>query len=285
MATRDYDRVAQAIAYLDAHQLEQPQLEDVAAALGLSPYHFQRLFRRWAGVSPKRFLQFLTLQHAKSLLERPTELLEVAYEAGLSGPGRLHDLFVAADGVTPGEYRRRGEGITLRYGFQATPFGECLVAVSARGICALEFRDATASPRDQLERLERRWSAAELVEQPSATRDIVESIFRPRARKHLLLHLRGTNFQLKVWEALLRIPEGKLVSYGTIAAGLGKPGAVRAVAGAVGANPVALLIPCHRVIKSTGHFGDYRWGGERKRALIGFECARIHGEGEGRATA
>jgi AraC family transcriptional regulator of adaptative response/methylated-DNA-[protein]-cysteine methyltransferase len=274
MATRDADRIRRAIEYLEQHARRQPSLDEVAQAVGLSPYHFQRLFKRWAGVSPKRFLQFLTVARAKTALREGKSALEASYDSGLSGPGRLHDLFVAAEAVTPGEYKERGEGVAIRYGFHATPFGECLLAETERGICGLSFAPA-AERKIVLGELERRWSAASLKRDQQATADTAARVFEGSPDDApITLAIRGTNFQLKVWQALLSIPEGALASYGDIARAIGHPEAHRAVGTAVGHNPIAYLIPCHRVIRQTGAFGSYRWGASRKRAILGWEAAR-----------
>jgi AraC family transcriptional regulator of adaptative response/methylated-DNA-[protein]-cysteine methyltransferase len=272
----DYERVEQAIRFLDQNYQRQPSLEEVAEQVGLSPYHFQRLFKRWAGISPKRFLQYLTKERAKQLLEHSQNVLDTAYDAGLSGPGRLHDLFVTYEAVTPGEYKQAGEGLRIAYGFHPTPFGECLIAMTGRGICSLAFVDR-AGRQAALERLKSKWSRASLVEDPDRTRVAVEEIWRDyfgRKGSPLHLHLKGTNFQLKVWEALLRIPPGSVVSYQDIAVFIGMPKASRAVGRAVAGNAIAVLIPCHRVIRKVGDFGQYQWNPVRKKALIGWEMAR-----------
>ena len=274
MPNLDYVRVEKAIRYLEENVRRQPPLEEVARAAGLSEYHFQRLFRRWVGVSPKRFLQFLTAEHARGLLAEQRPVLEAAYEVGLSGGGRLHDLMVGVDAVTPGEVRRLGAGLVVRHGVHPTPFGDALVAVTERGICGLTFLgDEGAEPA--LAELRDRWPNATLLEDPDASAHLVDRIFgdgSPDVRLPLLL--RGTNFQVKVWEALLRIPAGAVVTYEEVAELAGAPGATRAVGTAVGRNPVAYLIPCHRVIRKTGAFGEYRWGSARKRAMLGWESAR-----------
>lgn len=274
MATSDANRIADAIAYLERHYRDQPSLDKVAAAAGLSPYHFQRLFRRWAGVSPKRFLQYLTLEHARAALEEGRSVLETAYDAGLSGPGRLHDLFVTFDAVTPGEYKERGTGLTVDYGFVATPFGDGFLALTARGVCGLAFvgdggRDAV------LEDYRSRFPGARFQKRADAATRTARRIFHPRRpSERLILDLRGSNFQIKVWEALLRIPAGVLVSYGDVAAAIGQPSATRAVASAVARNPVSYLIPCHRVIRASGALGEYHWGAARKRTIVAWEAAR-----------
>ncbi|PKL05874.1 MAG: 6-O-methylguanine DNA methyltransferase [Spirochaetae bacterium HGW-Spirochaetae-9] len=284
----DYHRVEEAIRYLELHAAAQPSLDDVAGHIGLSPWHFQRLFTRWAGVSPKRFLQYITVEAAKKLLEESATLLDTSLEVGLSGPSRLHDLFISTEAVTPGEYKSSGEGLEIRWGIHSSPFGNCLMATSRRGICALEFLDSVddESARGQpapdraapaLAALRLRWPGATFTE---------DRLSRTQAMRHftfgatdqsdepLRLHLKGTNFQLKVWQALLSIPEGALVSYGRLAEMIGAPGSSRAVGTALGQNPVGFLIPCHRVLRSTGAFGGYKWGIERKKALIAYEAAK-----------
>ena len=270
----DYVRIEKAIRYLDENFRRQPELTEVAAAVGLSDYHFQRLFRRWAGVSPKRFLQFLTAEYARDLLRDSWTVLDAAYEAGLSGPGRLHDLMVSVDGVTPGEARRRGEGVAIRHGVHPSPFGDFLLATTERGVCALTFLDE-AGAEGAIAGVAARWPNATLVPDAAATAPLAERIFDGEGT--VPLHLEGTNFQIRVWEALLRVPGGTVVTYERLAASLGSPGAVRAVGTAVGRNPVAYLIPCHRVIRKTGAFGEYRWGAARKRAMLGWEAARSVG--------
>ncbi|HKI52289.1 MAG TPA: methylated-DNA--[protein]-cysteine S-methyltransferase [Geothermobacteraceae bacterium] len=268
-----YQLIAQAIRFIEINALAQPSLDRVAEHVGLSPYHFQRLFQRWAGVSPKRFLQFLTASHAKQLLRDSLPALEASFAVGLSSPGRLHDLLIATEAVTPGEFKSGGAGLTIRYGFHQTPFGRCLIGVTERGICLFEFVDA-ADQAQLLERLCHAWPEAALCEDPLATGAVVEKIFARReaaGSRELKLLLRGTNFQLKVWQALLRIPEGRVVSYGYLAAQLNCPGASRAVGSAVGQNPIGYLIPCHRVLRQSGELGGYRWGTERKQALLGME--------------
>ena len=268
----DYLRIEQAILYLENHYNEQPSLEELAANIGLSEYHFQRLFTRWAGVSPKRFLQFLTKESAKDLLNRSENLLETTHQTGLSSLGRLHDLFVNTEGVTPGEYKSRGEGVTIRYGIHPTPFGKCLIATTERGICHLGF--VQTSEGDAVDNLVTDWKQAKMIEDHKSTAMLVEPIFDLGYRgKPLNVHLRGTNFQLKVWEALLQIPFGTVTTYEGIAKRIGKPSASRSVGTAVGHNPIAVLIPCHRVIRKVGEFGNYRYGALRKKALLVREYA------------
>jgi len=271
---RDYARIERAIRFICAHRQRQPDLAEIATSVHLSEYHFQRLFQRWAGITPKRFLQFLTKEHAKERLRNSASVLEAALSAGLSGPGRLHDLLVECEAVTPGQYRRGGEGIEIRYGYHATRFGPCLLAATPRGVCALRF----VSPRgrgDELQAVAMEWPRARLIADQPGTSAIVERVFhRTDAGAPLSLHLKGTNFQIKVWEALLAVPEGTLVSYAALAMAIGAPDAARAVGGALGRNPVAWLIPCHRVLRSLGEIGGYRWGPERKLATPGWDGAR-----------
>ncbi len=276
MRTSDYSRIEKAILDLDRNFRRQPSLDEMARKAGLSPYHFQRLFTRWAGISPKRFLQFLTAEHAGRLLRESGSVLDAAYGAGLSGPGRLHDLTVGICAATPGEIRSEGEGLTIVYAAHPSPFGECFVAVTRRGICGLSFLPADEG--EALDELRRQWPRATFREDARATRRVAERIFDPlrgRDLPPLTVFVRGTNFQVKVWEALVRIPPGRIVSYGDLAARLGAPGAARAVGSAVARNPVAFLVPCHRVIRKTGAFGDYRWGAARKKAILAWEAARF----------
>lgn len=271
-SSEDYVRIEQAITYLESHYKEQPNLEEVAASIGLSEFHFQRLFTRWAGVSPKRFLQFLTKEGAKELLSRSENLLDTTHQVGLSSLGRLHDLFVSTEAVTPGEYKTQGEGVTIRYGIHLTPFGKCLIGMTERGICHLGF--VQTSEGDALDSLVAGWKEARMIEDYRTTAALVGPIFDLRfsARiKPLTLHLRGTNFQLKVWEALLQIPTGAVTTYEGLAQRIGQPSASRAVGTAVGHNPIAVLIPCHRVIRKVGDFGNYRYGPLRKKALLARE--------------
>jgi AraC family transcriptional regulator, regulatory protein of adaptative response / methylated-DNA-[protein]-cysteine methyltransferase len=272
-SSEDYQRIEQAILYLENHYKEQPSLEAVAASIGLSEYHFQRLFTRWAGVSPKRFLQFLTKEGAKELLGRSENLLDTTHQVGLSSLGRLHDLFVTTEAVTPGEYKTRGEGVTIRYGIHLTPFGKCLIGMTERGICHLGF--VSGREGEAIDGLVSEWKEASMVEDYRATAALVGPIFDlrydTRIRQPLTLHLRGTNFQLKVWEALLQIPVGTATTYEGLAQRIGQPNASRAVGSAVGHNPIAVLIPCHRVIRKVGDFGNYRYGELRKKALLARE--------------
>ena len=276
--SEDYLRIEQAILYLENHYKDQPELADVAANIGLSEYHFQRLFTRWAGVSPKRFLQFLTKEGAKDLLNRSENLLDTTHQVGLSSLGRLHDLFVTVEAVTPGEYKSGGAGVTIRYGIHPTPFGKALIATTERGICHLSF--VQTSEGDAIDQLVADWKQARMIEDHRSTVPLIEPIFDLRYThrgKPLNVHLRGTNFQLKVWEALLQIPAGEVTTYAGIASRIGNPNATRAVGSAVGHNPIAVLIPCHRVIRKIGDFGNYRYGSLRKKALLAREFASVEG--------
>ena len=272
--SEDYLRIEQAIEYLEKNAISQPELNEVANAVGLSEYHFQRVFSRWAGISPKRFIQFITKESAKDLLEKSENLLDTTYGVGLSSLGRLHDLFVTTEAVTPGQYKSGGEGLTIRYGLHETPFGDALIGLTERGICHFSF--LAGSEGDAIDELVSGWPQAKMLEDYNATAPLVGPIFdlRLRTKKPLHLHLRGTNFQLKVWEALLRIPPGAVTSYQGLAEQAGYPGASRAVGTALGRNPIAVLIPCHRVIRKLGEFGNYRYGFTRKKALLGWEAAK-----------
>ena len=275
-AAIDYERIEKAIQFLTDNFHSQPNLKEIAGKIHVSEYHFQRLFSRWVGISPKRFLQFLTKEYAKTLLEKSINLLDVTYEAGLTSPGRLHDLFVTCEAVTPGEYKAKGEGLEISYGYHATPFGECLLAKTNRGICGLSFVQHNDRRRVYAD-LEARWQNATLIEEPDITRPFVKRIFNPsQGKKSAPLHLvlSGTNFQIKVWEALIKIPMGAVVSYEDVAAHIGMPKASRAVGNAVGSNPISFVIPCHRVIRKTAEFGNYGGGVARKLAILGWEAVR-----------
>jgi AraC family transcriptional regulator, regulatory protein of adaptative response / methylated-DNA-[protein]-cysteine methyltransferase len=271
-----YHLMARAIDLLTRQAEEQPSLERLAEQAGMSPFHFQRLFTRWAGVSPKRFLQFMTLEHAKQRLDEGAGVLEAALDVGLSGPSRLHDLFVTCEAVTPGGYKAKGEGLTIRWGRRPTAFGTALLGVTDRGLCRLGFDDGRRGGGDALAELTETWPAAELIEDDGAIDDIARRLFDDHSPpdKPLSLLLRGTNFQIQVWRALLRIPDGGLTTYQDVARDIGKPAAARAVGAAVGANPLAVVIPCHRVIQKTGVIHQYRYGCARKRALIAWEQSR-----------
>jgi len=286
---RDYARVAAAIAWLDAHRTRQPSVAELAAALHLSTGHLQRTFTRFAGVSPHRFLRWLTVGAARELLRERATVLDTVAATGLSSPGRLHDLTVTLDAVTPGEIGRGGAGMAIRYAVHATPLGEALVATTDRGVLTLRFLDATTPHAAALAELAGEWPAARLIEDPGATRVVVEhlavllgagpsgeraGVAAAGSAPRVSVLAVGTNLQVKVWEALLRVPDDRVVTYLEVARAVGRPDAVRGVASAVGRNPVAALIPCHRVLRSTGELGGYRWGTTRKRALLAREAAR-----------
>lgn len=273
----DYYRIEKAIRFVEANYRDQPDLEAMAASVHLSKYHFQRLFRRWAGISPNQFMQFLTLGHAKKLLAESRSVLDATYESGLSGPGRLHDLFVTFEAFTPGEYKSRGAGLKIEYGVHPSPFGNCLLAVTPRGICYLGFVEKPSNRKIE-QQLRAAWPNAEIKPNATLTAPLVEQIFGlkpPDEARPFNLLVRGTNFQINVWKALVTIPRGRVLSYRDVAACLGKPSAHRAVASAVALNPVSFLIPCHRVITATGDFGRYHWGETRKKAILGWEAARV----------
>lgn len=270
---QDYCLIEQAIRFIETNAARQPELNEVAAAIGMSEFHFQRMFTRWAGISPKRFLQFLTKENAKKLLAESENLLDTTHRVGLSSLGRLHDLFVTTEAVTPGEFKTRGAGVTIRYGIHPSPFGKCLIATTERGICHLSF--VQTSEGDTVDALVADWKEAQMIEDARVTAPLVAPIFDLGGRGHetLRLHLRGTNFQIKVWEALLQIPFGSATTYEGIATRIGKPSALRAVGTAVGHNPIAVLIPCHRVLRKDGDFGNYHYGSARKKALLASEFA------------
>ena len=269
-AAADYALIERAIHYLEKHQRHQPTLKEVAESVNLSEYHFQRLFTRWVGISPKRFLQFLTKENAKRLLAH-SSLLDATYQTGLSSTGRLHDLFIHTEALTPGEIKHKGAGLTIRYGSHPTPFGTTFIATTERGISRLSFDIENA-----LTSLKRDFRNATLVLDTAHTQNLISKIFSQKGDgTPLTLDLRGTNFQIQVWEALLRIPAGGLVTYNNIATAIGTPKAARAVGSAVGKNPVPILIPCHRVIRATGEFGQYAFGSARKKAILGWEMAKL----------
>jgi len=272
----DYARIERAIRFLDAHRARQPSLAAAAQHVGLSESHFQRLFTRWAGISPKRFLQHQTAEVLKPLLRERRSVLDAALEAGLSGSSRAHDLLVHAEAVSPGEYARAGLGLVIRYGFHPSPFGECLVGTTPLGVCHLSFV-RPASRTEALALMRREWPGATLTPDQDATRRAAARAFPPPGsapRAGLALHVKGTNFQLKVWRALLALPDGTVTTYGALAASIGDPAASRAVGNAVGNNPVSWLIPCHRVLRSTGALGGYGGGTDRKRVMLVYENLR-----------
>ncbi|MVM31439.1 methylated-DNA--[protein]-cysteine S-methyltransferase [Spirosoma sp. HMF4905] len=277
-STYTYQQIARAIEHLTANFREQPSLSELAEKANLSEFHFQRLFTEWAGVSPKKFSQYLTLEHAKNQLRKGAPLSDAAHEAGLSGTGRLHDLFVTIEGVTPGQFKQAGSGLVLAYGVFDSPFGKYVLGEINGKIALLHFLNDGDEPESILANA---WPEVTLRQDAEALHELVNQIF-PTTANATMSHplpvlLRGSAFQLKVWEALLKIPEGRLASYDQIAEAIGQPTASRAVGTAIGSNPIGYLIPCHRVIKKTGLFGGYRWGVERKQAMLGWEAARVDG--------
>lgn len=274
--SEDYQRIEKAIRFVEDNFTSQPTLDQIAESVHLSKYHFNRLFKRWAGISPIQFQQFLTLEYAKQKLANARSLLDTAFDAGLSGAGRLHDLFVTFEAMTPGEFKKMGAGLKIAYGFDFTPFGQCLLAVTERGICHLGFV-VNGNRSEAFNYLQHTWPEATLFEDQTRIRPLVRRIFRlkhPGDSHPFHLHLKGTNFQVNVWRALLTIPVGNIVSYQDIAAHIGHPKAFRAVANAIAVNPVGYLIPCHRVIAKSGEINQYRWGSARKKAILGWEASR-----------
>ncbi len=271
----DYARIADAIRFIASQVERQPTLDEIAAHVHLSPFHFQRLFSRWAGVTPKRYLQVLTLERAKALLQESRPLLEVADTLGLSSGSRLYDHFVQLEAVTPGEYKQRGAGLVIDHGVHDTPFGQAFVALTQRGVCNFSFLDEQTQ-ETPLATLAHSWPEATLQEAPSRTQGVINTMFdgNKAPDRPISLHVSGTNFQISVWRALLQIPPAKVVSYAQVASAVGNPKAARAVGLAVGANPVALMIPCHRVIQQNGKLGGYHWGETRKQAIHAWEAAR-----------
>jgi AraC family transcriptional regulator of adaptative response/methylated-DNA-[protein]-cysteine methyltransferase len=271
---RDYALVKQTLAFIKENWREQPTLETIAEQAGLSPHHLQRLFTRWAGLSPKAFLQAVTLDRARDLLRDSASILDTAYEVGLSGPGRLHDLFVTHEGMTPGLYKAKGKGLTIQYGFHDCPFGTALVMITDQGLAGLAFAD-DGDEKAALADMTSRWREADYVEDHEATAIYAERIFKPenwRPDEPLRVVFIGTDFEIRVWETLLRIPLGRATSYSDIATHLGKPSAARAVGTAVGRNPVSFVVPCHRVMGKSGSLCGYHWGLTRKRAILGWEA-------------
>ncbi|EPF77218.1 methylated-DNA--protein-cysteine methyltransferase [Acinetobacter gyllenbergii] len=273
---RNYERIAQAIQYIQQNFQQQPQLDEVAAHIHLSPAHFQRLFTEWVGTSPKKFLQYISVEHAKKILKQEQgSIFDATFATGLSSTSRLHDLFIQIEGMTPAEYKHGGQSLTIHYQFAETLFGEVLIASTHKGICALSFVENRA---DALQQLTAQFPQAEFIEQLDAFQHSALALFQKDQPQlaEIKLHLKGTEFQLKVWQSLLKIPMGQLSTYGELAKAIEHPKAARAVGTAIGSNPVAFLIPCHRVIQSTGALGGYEWGTLRKTALIGWEGAQTH---------
>jgi len=269
----NYNRIEEAIKFLSENFKEQPSLYDVADNSNVSPFHFQKIFTEWAGISPKKFLQYLTVEELKKELKKTKNLVEAAERVGLSAQSRVYDLFVNIEGVTPNEFKTKGEGIEIEYGIHNTPFGECLIAATERGICSMNFIENNLDT--VLSELQSHWENASIKKNQQQTKIIAETIFDERTKENINLLVKGTKFQIKVWEALLKIPFGSVASYQTIANSISNPNAMRAVGTAVGSNPVAYLIPCHRVIRQEAVIGQYRWGSLRKTAIIGWEKAKV----------
>ena len=283
-ASEDYHRIARAIAFMRQHHLNQPNLATVAQHIGLSEYHFQRLFTQWAGISPKRFLQYLTVEYAKSKITQTKSLLDLTLDVRLSSPGRLHDLFVNLEAMSPGEFKAGGAGLQIRYGIHDTPFGTSLIATTARGICNLYFLETT-DEQTAAQRLRLAWKNAEIIRDEQATLSLRDLIFNSEIlseQKPLTLLVKGTNFQIQVWRALLKLPFGAIATYQTIAQLVARPTAARAVGNAIGNNPIGYLIPCHRVIRESGELGGYGWGVERKTVMLGWEASRTICDRSGR---
>jgi AraC family transcriptional regulator, regulatory protein of adaptative response / methylated-DNA-[protein]-cysteine methyltransferase len=278
-ASGDYPVVRRTIEFISANWRDQPSLETLAEEVGLKPLALQRLFTRWAGLSPKGFLQALTLDHARGLLTESASVLDASYEVGLSGPGRLHDLFVTHDAMTPGAFKARGEGIEISYGFHASPFGQALLMVTEHGLAGLAFADA-GEERAALADMRARWPRANYVEDAVATAPYVTRIFDPetwRPDRPLRIFMIGSDFEVRVWETLLKLPLGRATTYSDIAAHIGRPTAARAVGSAVGRNPISFVVPCHRVLGKSGSLCGYHWGLTRKRAIIGWEAGMLGG--------
>lgn len=273
----NYKRIEQAIKYLEENFQRQPELDEVAEKVHLSPFHFQRMFTEWAGISPKRFLQYLTIDYLKEKLQQTRNLSEVAELAGLSSQSRVYDLFTTLEAVTPHEYKHHGAGTRIEYGFHNSPFGLCLIGVTDRGICWLSFMASDQDPVSAINEMKAYWHNSVFHEDPVLTRAFVDRIFVEKPEKKLHLFVKGTNFQVKVWEALLRIPLGNVTTYQDIARSISNPNALQAVGSAVGSNHIAYLIPCHRVIRKDGVLGQYRWSSSRKKSIIGWEMARLEG--------
>jgi len=273
----DYEIVRRVIEKISLDYRDQPSLEEIAQEVGDTPTGLQKLFTRWAGLSPKAFLQAVTLDHARRLLDSGMPLLDAALELGMSGPGRLHDLFVTHEAISPGEYKARGAGLTMRYGFHISPFGQALIMVTERGLAGLAFCDA-GEERAAFEDMASRWPNADYVEDMAATAPYAARVFEPsrwRADEPLRVVLIGTDFQVRVWDALLKIPMGRACAYSDIAGTIGKPSASRAVGAAVGANPVSFVVPCHRAVGKSGALTGYHWGLTRKRAILGWEAGQL----------
>jgi len=276
----NYSRIEKAIQYLEENFQRQPELDEVAEKVHLSPFHFQRIFTDWAGISPKRFLQFLTVDFLKTKLEQSKNIVEAADAAGLSSQSRVYDLFTTLEAVTPHEYKQKGSGIRVEYGIHETPFGLCLIGVTERGICWLSFISTDQDPKYELEKMKEHWHNSVFHQEQQLSKAFIDQIFYregAKAQRKLHVFVKGTNFQIKVWEALLRIPMGDVTTYQGIAQQIQSPKAMQAVGSAVGSNHVAYLIPCHRVIRKDGILGEYRWSSTRKKSIIGWEMAKASG--------
>ncbi len=272
---KDYSRIEKAIVYINNNFREQPSLEEISTAVNMTPFHFQRLFSEWAGVSPKKFLQYVSLRHAKNLLQRNTTLMDVSHTIGFSSSSRLHDLFINIEGMTPGEFKNGGACLIINYSFRESPFGDIIIASTNKGVCYIHFQN---NENIALSDLKACFPSAVYHQTEDNYQKDALSIFQKNWSHidQIKLHLRGTRFQIKVWESLLKIPKGSLSTYGDIAKKIGHPKAARAVGTAIGANPIAFLIPCHRVIQSNGKFGGYMWGANKKMAIIGWEAAKTN---------
>jgi AraC family transcriptional regulator of adaptative response/methylated-DNA-[protein]-cysteine methyltransferase len=272
----NYQRIEQAIRYLEENFQHQPELDEIAEKVHLSPFHFQRIFTEWAGISPKRFLQFLTVGFLKEKLSHTRNLIDAAEAAGLSSQSRIYDLFTTLEAVTPQEYKQHGAGIRVHYGFHETPFGLALIGITDRGICWLSFLQADEEPRTELEKMKTHWNNSIFTENSELTQKSIDQVFNHTSVKQPLhVFVKGTNFQIKVWEALLKIPMGGVTTYQSIASSIKSPKAMQAVGSAVGSNHIAYLIPCHRVIRKDGILGEYRWSAARKKSIIGWEMAKL----------
>lgn len=279
----NYQRIEQAIQYLEKNFQRQPELDEVAEQVHLSPFHFQRIFTEWAGISPKRFLQYLTVDFLKSKLKESKNLVEVAESAGLSAQSRVYDLFTTLEAVTPQEYKQKGSGIRIEYGIHETPFGTCLIGITERGVCWLSFIQTDEDSKAQVEEMKSHWNNSTFHANPELTEAFIQKIFHSplplspgSAEGKLHVFVKGTNFQVKVWEALLKIPMGTVTTYQGVAEQIQSPKAMQAVGSAVGSNHIAYLIPCHRVIRKDGILGEYRWNSTRKKGMIGWEMAKIN---------
>jgi len=271
---KEYPLVEKAIQYIEDHFQSQPELHEIAQHLNMSDFHLQRTFKEWVGISPKRFLQFLTIDYARQLLKESRSVLDATFESGLSSPARMHDLFITIDAVTPGEFKQLGRGLQIFFGIHPSPFGHCVIAVTQRGLCFMGFYSDVLN-NDFMIDMKSRFPEATFIENTQKTAPYFDSIFNMHTtNKKLTLFLKGTNFQIKVWEALLKIPEGSVFSYSDISKAIGRPKANQAVGNAVGANPVSYLIPCHRVIQNMGIIGNYHWGSARKKAMLLWESQK-----------